>query len=60
LIIVRHRLGFVCSNAGIDHSNVRGTWGEPDDWVLLLPEDPDASAQRMRTRLGGQWVASVW
>ena len=51
LIIVRHRLGFVCANAGIDHSNVRGDWGEADDWVLLLPEDPDASARRLRQRL---------
>ncbi len=50
LIIVRHRLGFVCANAGVDHSNVRGDWGDPNDWVLLLPEDPDASAQRMRAR----------
>ncbi len=59
LIIVRHRLGFVCANAGIDHSNVRGTWGEPDDWVLLLPEDPDASAQRMRTRFEAASGAAV-
>jgi len=51
LIIVRHRLGFVCANAGIDHSNVRGEGGRPEDWVLLLPEDPDASAQRLRERL---------
>lgn len=50
LIIVRHRLGFVCANAGIDHSNVRGDWGEAEDWVLLLPEDPDASARRLRQR----------
>jgi coenzyme F420-0:L-glutamate ligase / coenzyme F420-1:gamma-L-glutamate ligase len=50
LIIVRHRLGFVCANGGIDHSNVRGAWGRPEDWVLLLPEDPDASAQRLRDR----------
>jgi len=50
LIIVRHRLGFVCANAGVDHSNVRGDWGEPDDWVLLLPEDPDASARRLGER----------
>ena len=50
LIIVRHRLGFVCANAGIDHSNVRGAGGRPEDWVLLLPEDPDASAQRLRER----------
>jgi coenzyme F420-0:L-glutamate ligase/coenzyme F420-1:gamma-L-glutamate ligase len=50
LLIVRHRLGFVCANAGIDHSNVRGDWGEAEDWVLLLPEDPDASARRLRQR----------
>jgi coenzyme F420-0:L-glutamate ligase / coenzyme F420-1:gamma-L-glutamate ligase len=44
-IITRHRLGFVSANAGIDHSNV-GPDGE--DWVLLLPLDPDASAARLR------------
>jgi coenzyme F420-0:L-glutamate ligase/coenzyme F420-1:gamma-L-glutamate ligase len=44
LIIVEHRLGFVCANAGIDHSNVEGG----DDWVLLLPENPDASAQMLK------------
>ena len=47
LIVVEHRLGFVCANAGIDHSNVRGS----DDWVLLLPEDPDRSAAGIRTAL---------
>lgn len=47
-IIVEHLRGFVCANAGIDHSNVRGPWGEQDDWVLLLPEDPDRSAQQVR------------
>lgn len=46
-VVVEHRLGFVCANAGIDHSNVRGE----GDWVLLLPEDPDASALRLRARL---------
>jgi coenzyme F420-0:L-glutamate ligase/coenzyme F420-1:gamma-L-glutamate ligase len=50
VIIVEHRLGFVCASAGIDHSNVRGPHAEPGDWVLLLPEDPDASAQRLRER----------
>ena len=59
LIIVRHRLGFVCANAGIDHSNVRGGWGRPEDWVLLLPEDPDASAQRLRERLEASSGAAV-
>ena len=50
-IIVEHRLGFVCANAGIDHSNVRGEWGNADDWVLLLPENPDLSAERIRQEI---------
>lgn len=50
-IIVEHKCGFVCANAGIDHSNVAGPWGNPDDWVLLLPDDPDHSAQLLRDRL---------
>ena len=50
-IIVEHRLGFVCANAGIDHSNVHGEAGAPEDWVLLLPKDADASAQVIRQRL---------
>lgn len=51
LIIVEHNKGFVCANAGIDHSNVAGPWGEPEDWVLLLPEDPDRSAVQIRDAL---------
>ncbi|MBN1665782.1 MAG: coenzyme F420-0:L-glutamate ligase [Anaerolineales bacterium] len=51
LIIVEHRLGFVCANAGIDHSNVWGATGRPEDWVLLLPEDPDRSAAELRQQL---------
>jgi len=47
-LIVEHRRGFICANAGIDHSNVEGSWGNPDDWVLLLPVDADASAERIR------------
>lgn len=50
-LIVEHKNGFVCANAGIDHSNVKGSWGNPEDWVLLLPEDADESAGLMRTRL---------
>lgn len=38
-IIVEHRCGFVCANAGIDHSNVRGEHGSEEEWFLLLPED---------------------
>jgi len=51
VLIVEHRLGFVCASAGIDHSNVSGPHGAPGEWVLLLPTDPDASAQRLRERL---------
>jgi len=50
-IIVEHRLGFVCANAGIDHSNVAGEGSPGEEWVLLLPENPDASAQALRQRL---------
>ncbi len=49
VIIVRHRLGFVCANAGIDHSNVSRP--EPGEWVLLLPEDPDRSAATLRKQI---------
>jgi coenzyme F420-0:L-glutamate ligase/coenzyme F420-1:gamma-L-glutamate ligase len=47
VLIVEHRLGFVCANAGVDHSNVR----EDGEWVLRLPENPDASAAALRRRL---------
>ena len=47
-IIVEHRLGFVCASAGIDHSNVNNLGGSAEDWVLLLPENPDRSANKMR------------
>ena len=53
-IIVEHKSGFVCANAGIDHSNVSGPWGDPADWVLLLPEDSDASARQIRDALSGR------
>jgi coenzyme F420-0:L-glutamate ligase/coenzyme F420-1:gamma-L-glutamate ligase len=46
LIISRTRHGLVCANAGVDVSNVGG--GEV---ASLLPEDPDASARRIREGL---------
>jgi coenzyme F420-0:L-glutamate ligase/coenzyme F420-1:gamma-L-glutamate ligase len=49
VIIVAHRLGFVLANAGIDSSNVEARAGE--EAVLLLPADPDASAERIRAVL---------
>jgi coenzyme F420-0:L-glutamate ligase / coenzyme F420-1:gamma-L-glutamate ligase len=47
-IIVEHKLGFVCANAGIDHSNVAGIGDSGEEWVLLLPTDPDHSAEKIR------------
>ncbi len=45
MIISETRHGFVCANAGVDASNVRG------DNVVLLPLDPDLSARRLRAQL---------
>ncbi len=49
VIIVRHKLGFVMANAGIDHSNI--SVGASDERVLLLPRQPDDSAGRLRNAL---------
>jgi coenzyme F420-0:L-glutamate ligase / coenzyme F420-1:gamma-L-glutamate ligase len=46
LVIAETRHGFVCASAGVDSSNAP----EPET-VVLLPEDPDASAARIRDRL---------
>ena len=47
VLIVEHKLGFVHANAGIDHSNIPRAAGS--ERVLLLPEDPDASAGRIHS-----------
>jgi coenzyme F420-0:L-glutamate ligase/coenzyme F420-1:gamma-L-glutamate ligase len=44
VLITEHRLGFICANAGVDHSNV----GVDGEVVSLLPRDPDASAEAIR------------
>ena len=49
VLIVRHRLGYVMANAGIDMSNVPGEAGR--ERALLLPLDPDASAAALREAL---------
>jgi coenzyme F420-0:L-glutamate ligase/coenzyme F420-1:gamma-L-glutamate ligase len=46
VLIVETHHGFVCANAGIDSSNL----AEPNT-VCLLPEDPDASARRIRAEI---------
>jgi coenzyme F420-0:L-glutamate ligase/coenzyme F420-1:gamma-L-glutamate ligase len=42
-LLVRTRNGSICVNAGIDRSNVEGS-----DNILLLPEDPDKSAKKIK------------
>lgn len=42
-LIVETKNGFVCANAGVDKSNVRG-----ENMVVALPEDPDLSARMIR------------
>lgn len=72
-IIVEHKLGFVCANAGIDHSNVDNRsddFSRPkkatdptgalrrvattEERVLLLPSDPDRSAEKMRSDIASK------
>ncbi len=53
LMIMQHRLGFVMANAGVDQSNVA-----PSDGIhraLLLPLDPDGSAEAIRAELAGRF-----
>ena len=49
LMIMQHRLGFVMANAGVDQSNVAATDGHQR--ALLLPVDPDGSAEAIRAEL---------
>jgi coenzyme F420-0:L-glutamate ligase/coenzyme F420-1:gamma-L-glutamate ligase len=54
LVIAETRHGFVCASAGVDASNAP----EPGT-VVLLPEDPDASAARIRERVSDLTGAEV-
>jgi coenzyme F420-0:L-glutamate ligase/coenzyme F420-1:gamma-L-glutamate ligase len=57
VLIVETRHGLICANAGIDSSNLPESGS-----VLLLPEDPDASARRIRAGLraaSGATVATI-
>jgi coenzyme F420-0:L-glutamate ligase / coenzyme F420-1:gamma-L-glutamate ligase len=46
VLVCKTRHGLVCANAGVDRSNAGG-----EDLLVLLPEDPDASARRLRAAL---------
>ena len=47
VLVTQHRLGFVSANSGLDRSNIEGG----DNAALMLPEDPDGSARRLRDSL---------
>ena len=57
VIIVRHKRGWVLANAGIDHSNI--TQNDSAEHVLLLPQDPDASASALRESLTGYFNITI-
>jgi coenzyme F420-0:L-glutamate ligase/coenzyme F420-1:gamma-L-glutamate ligase len=57
VLIVEHRLGLIMANAGIDQSNVADPAG--GERALLLPVDPDASAERLRRELGGRYGRQI-
>jgi coenzyme F420-0:L-glutamate ligase/coenzyme F420-1:gamma-L-glutamate ligase len=57
LIIVQHRRGFVMANAGVDQSNVASADGVHR--VLLLPRDPDASAEALRANLQQRFGVAI-
>ena len=54
LVIAETEHGFVCAGAGVDRSNTPG-----DDWVVLLPRDPDASAAGLRDGLTARFGIAV-
>lgn len=54
VLIAETHHGFVCANAGIDTSNL-----PEDGTACLLPEDPDASARRIRAEVGPPTVGVV-
>lgn len=55
VLITEHRLGFICANAGVDHSNV----GMGPEVVALLPRDPDASARAIAAAFRVAFQAAV-
>ena len=53
-LIVETAHGWVCANAGVDESN-----GIADGVVTLLPEDADASAERLRANLADRFAVPL-
>ena len=57
VLVVEHRLGFVCANAGVDRSNVEAVGGE--EYLLLLPENPDRTCAELREKLRAETGATL-
>lgn len=55
VLIVRHRLGFVCANGGVDHSNTH----PGGQWRLLLPVNPDRTAGVIRQKLEQHYHTTI-
>lgn len=53
LVITRTRHGFICANAGVDRSNT------PEGTAVLLPEEPDRSAHRLRRAIEQRTATSI-
>ncbi len=57
VLVTRHNLGFTSAHAGIDRSNVGHD--ENDEIVLLLPVNPDATAEALRNTFQQELGVSV-
>lgn len=60
-LVVRHKLGFIGANAGIDFSNAAPEEAPPGSgpFALLLPSAPDATAEALRAELSSRYRASI-
>ncbi len=54
VLICEHRCGFICANAGVDESNAGG-----EGLAVLLPENPDGSAERIRRGLEEEFEPGI-
>ena len=61
VLIVRHRLGFVSANAGIDASNAAPPHAPPGSgpWALVMPKNPDKTAEWLRAALHQETGAQI-